>query len=162
MRLILCLAAATTVSIGCRHSSEGTRGEARDSSFAALQARGAGAMGVNQYTSSHRFDPLPDGGRIELQRDVDDSAGVVQIRRHLLEIARAFAAGRFDTPEFVHSRAVPGTAVMAAKRDRITYTYRDLPRGGEVRLQSGDTTAVSAIHDFLAFQRMEHHVGMRR
>src|ERR1051325_8166932 len=56
-----------------------------DSAFAAVQARGADpqAMGVDQYTSVHRFDTLPDGGRIELQRNVDDSAGVAQIRRHL-------------------------------------------------------------------------------
>ena len=43
--------------------------------FAALQARGLLAMGVDQYTSTHRFDMLPDGARIQLQRDTDDPAG---------------------------------------------------------------------------------------
>jgi hypothetical protein len=128
-----------------------------DSSFAALQARGKVAMGVDQYTSTHHFDPSPDGGRIELQRDVDDTAGVAQIRAHLQAIAKAFAAGDFTTPAFVHMQDVPGTSVMAAKRAAITYTYRALPRGGEVRITTKDRDAISAIHEFLAFQRKDHH-----
>src|SRR5689334_20931759 len=99
-----------------------------DSAFDALQTRGKRAMGVDQYTSSHQFDALPDGGRIELQRDVSDSAGVAQIRTHLQEITRAFKAGDFSTPAFVHLQSVPGTDVMARKRDLITYTYQELPR----------------------------------
>lgn len=132
-----------------------------DPAYAALQSRGAVAMGVNQYTSTHRFDPLPDGGRITLERDVDDSAGVAQIRRHLQESAVAFAQGRFDTPAFVHAETVPGTTVMAARALAIRYRYRDLPRGGEVRIESEDSVAVAAIHGFLAFQRKDHRVGMK-
>ena len=130
-----------------------------DTAFAALQSRGHVAMGVDQYTSSHRFEPLADGGRIELQRDVVDSLGVAQIRRHLQGIAVAFKAGQFDTPMFVHAQVVPGTAGMASHRDAIAYTYRDLPRGGEVRITSTDSLAIAAIHEFLAFQRSEHHAG---
>jgi hypothetical protein len=132
-----------------------------DSAFAAVQARGADrrGMGVDQYTSAHRFDALPDGGRIELQRAVDDSAGAAQIRAHLREIAAAFAAGDFRTPAFVHMQQVPGTAVMAAKRTAITYTVRDLPRGGEVRITTRDPEALAAVHAFVAFQRQDHHAG---
>lgn len=131
-----------------------------DAAYRALQSRGAVAMGVNQYTSSHRFDPLPDGGRIALERDVDDSAGVAQIRRHLQEVAVAFAQGRFETPAFVHAEAVPGTTVMAARAAAIRYRYRDLPRGGEIRITAHDSSIVVAIHEFLAFQRTDHRVGM--
>lgn len=137
-----------------------------DSAFAALQARGADrrAMGVDQYTSAHRFDALADGGRVELQRGVDDSAGVAQVRRHLREIAAAFAAGDFRTPAFVHARGgaagpVPGAAGMAARRVAIAYTYRDLPRGGEVRITTRDPEALRAVHAFVAFQRADHRAG---
>jgi hypothetical protein len=116
-------------------------------------------MGVDQYTSIHLFDALPDGGRIELQRAVDDSAGVAQIRRHLRTIAGAFAGGDFGTPAFVHAQKVPGTDVMAAKRSLISYTVRDLPRGGELRITTRDPAAIAAVHDFMAFQRMDHHAG---
>jgi len=132
-----------------------------DSAFAAVQARGADprGMGVDQATSVHRFDALPDGGRIELQRAADDSAGVAQVRRHLRGIAAAFAAGDFTTPAFVHMREVPGTAVMAAKRGTITYAVRDLPRGGEVRIATRDPEALAAVHAFVAFQRQDHRAG---
>jgi hypothetical protein len=116
-------------------------------------------MGVDQYTSTHRFEPLPDGGRIELQRDGADSAGAVQIREHMRQIASSFASGDFRLPGFVHARAVPGTDTMAARRADITYTVEDLPRGAALRLRSSSPAVVSAIHEFLAFQRRDHHSG---
>jgi hypothetical protein len=132
-----------------------------DSAYAAMQSRGEAAMRVDQYSSTHKFESLPDGGRIELQRDLDDSAGVERIRRHLRDVARAFAAGDFRSPFFVHAREVPGSRVMAARRDLISYTVRDLPRGGEVRIITADSAAVRAIHEFLAFQRHDHRAGER-
>ena len=39
---------------------------AQDTSFAAMQRRGKIAMGVDQYTSVHKFDDLTNGGRVEL------------------------------------------------------------------------------------------------
>lgn len=129
-----------------------------DSSFDALQQRGKSAMGVDQYTSVHRFDDLADGGRIELQRDVADSAGVRTIREHLRTIAAAFSAGDFQTPGFVHAQQVPGTTVMADKRAAIRYEFRELPRGGEVRITTLDPVALRAVHNFLAFQRTDHRV----
>jgi hypothetical protein len=130
-----------------------------DTSFAAMQQRGKIAMGVDQTTSTHKFDALPTGGRIELQRDVDDSAGVAQIRAHIRDIAKAFSSGDFSTPEFVHMQSVPGTKVMREKRSVISYQPRDLPRGAELLIRSKDSTAIAAIHEFMAFQRGEHHAG---
>ena len=160
--LLLFLLLAPLALASCRSPREEPAAAAKvagDSTFAALQQRGHQAMGVDQYTSSHRFDPLPDGGRIELQRDSVDSAGVAQIREHLRGIARAFDAGDFTTPSFVHATdSVPGTRVMTAKRDAISYTFAPLPRGGEVRIRTSDPDAVRAVHEFLAFQRGDHRV----
>lgn len=130
-----------------------------DTGFAALQQRGKKAMGVDQYTSTHRFDALPDGGRIELQRDSTDSAGVARIRAHMRGIAAAFAAGDFSTPMFVHMREVPGTRVMIERRRLIHYSVKDLPRGAEVLMVTHDPAALAAIHEFMAFQRRDHHSG---
>jgi hypothetical protein len=132
---------------------------AQDTSFAGIQRRGQQAMGVDQYTSTHKFDALPDGGRIELQRDSDDSAGVAVIRAHIRDIAAAFRNGDFSTPAFVHMQRVPGTTVMAAKRKVITYEPKDLPRGAELRIRTTDPEALIAIHEFMAFQRSDHHAG---
>jgi hypothetical protein len=124
-----------------------------------LQKRGALVMGVDQYTSTHVFDDLADGGRIELQRDVDDTTGVKVIRAHLQTIAKAFKAGDFSASATVHNQAVPGTNVMAANRARISWTYSDLPRGGQLRIRGKDAATIRAIHEFLAFQRGDHHAA---
>ena len=135
---------------------------AHDSAFRAMQERGKLAMGVDQYTSTHHFDALANGGRIELQRDVSDSVGVARIREHMREIARAFQAGDFSTPTMVHLREVPGARIMAAKRAVISYDPRDLPRGAELRITTSDDEARRAIHEFMAFQRGEHHAGGKK
>ncbi len=138
-----------------------TANSSGDSAFAQLQQRGETAMGVNQYTSQHVFEPLPDGGRIVLQREVEDSVGTETIRAHMDTIAAAFSTGDFAIPGFVHSTAeVPGTGEMKALRSEITYTPRDLPRGAEVVITTNNPKAIAAIHEFLAFQRMDHRAGM--
>jgi hypothetical protein len=129
-----------------------------DSAVRALQDRGAKHMGVDQYTSVHHFASLPDGGRIELQRAVEDTAGVREIRHHLQQIAEAFRRGDFKIPGLVHDTAeVPGTRKMAEHKAHISYEFHELPRGGEVRIISSDHEAIAAIHEFLEFQRHEHH-----
>ena len=150
---------ALALAAGCRGADDGR--------FAGVQDRGALAMGVNQYTSSHVFQALPDGGRIVLERDSVDAAGTATIREHMRDIATRFAAGDFRQPGFVHAQTVPGAAVMAARRGAITYLADTLPRGGEVRIRSVDPEAIRAIHEFLAFQRSDHrasggdHLGHR-
>jgi hypothetical protein len=143
---------------GCTRKDAAVRS---DSSFAALQQRGETAMGVNQYTSQHVFEPLPDGGRIVLQRKESDSSGTAAIRGHMRTISKAFSDGDFKLPGFVHNTTeVPGTAVMRRLKAVISYTPRDLPDGGEVVISTSNAEAVAAIHDFLAFQRMDHRAGM--
>ena len=127
-----------------------------DSAFALVQARGHAAMGVDQYTSFHQFESLPDGGRISLQRDPRDTSGVAQIRSHMQRIETAFARGDFTLPGLVHDRDVPGTAVMGGQPSRISYVADTLPGGGELRLRTSDPSAIAAIHQFLAFQRQDH------
>lgn len=131
-----------------------------DSAFADTQRRGATVMGVDQYTSRHVFEDLPDGGRIVLDRDdASDTVDVQTIRAHMRDIAIAFARGDFTAPGLVHAQEVPGTRVMAAKRDAISYAAADRPKGAEVRIRTTDRAAVAAVHQFLAFQRMDHRAA---
>ncbi len=132
----------------------------KDKDYAAMQERGSAVMGVDQYTSAHVFENLPDGGRVVLDRaDGADTSGVATIRLHMRDIATSFRAGDFTKPFQVHAQVVPGTAVMQARRSAITYDVVDRPRGGEVRLRSNDPVAIAAIHEFLAFQRTSHHAA---
>ncbi|MEA2705722.1 MAG: hypothetical protein QOH22_510, partial [Gemmatimonadaceae bacterium] len=104
-------------------------------------------MGVNQYTSQHIFEPLPDGGRVVLQRKENDTTGEATIRAHMRTIAEAFGRGDFALPGFVHATAaVPGTEAMKRLRKDIVYSPQDLPGGGEVVISSKNAEAVAAIH----------------
>lgn len=159
MRVRTCSIIAIAVLLACTARNE--TANTADSAFAALQQRGDTAMGVDQYTSAHIFEPLPTGGRIVLQRKETDSLGESKIRAHMRTIATAFANGDFALPGFVHAMAdVPGTARMKELRSAINYSARDLPRGGEVVISTKNPDAVAAIHEFLAFQRMDHRAGM--
>ena len=162
-RLVVLLAAAALSAPPAAAQSEHDHHRRADSdtAFASMQERGKSAMGVDQYTSAHQFEDLPDGGRIELQRDSSDQAGVADIRTHLQRIAKAFAAGNFNVPGFVHAGEVPGTSVMRERRSRISYRFSPLPGGGEVRIRTADPTVRRAVHEFLAFQRREHRVSVR-
>jgi hypothetical protein len=151
---------------GCSASEEATpkteQANAKsDSAFTSLQRRGETAMGVDQYTSQHVFEPLPDGGRIVLQRKEVDLAGEETIRAHMRTIAAAFTRGDFAVPGFVHATTeVPGTAAMRRLRGEITYIPRDMPGGAEVVIATKNPDAIAAVHEFLAFQRMDHRAGM--
>ncbi len=122
-----------------------------------MQGRGQVAMGVDQYMSTHQFEALEDGGRIELQRNEVDPRDVATIRSHLKEVMSRMRRGDFSTSEFVHGQEPAGAQVMAARRDFIQYSYADLPRGGEIRIRTIDPEALRAIHAFIAFQQNEHH-----
>ncbi|HUF27396.1 MAG TPA: hypothetical protein VMM18_10500 [Gemmatimonadaceae bacterium] len=132
-----------------------------DSAFRALQARGANVMGVDQYTSVHRFDTLHDGGRIVLQRIEEDSAGTQTIRQHLRAIADAFGRGDFSMSREVHGMDVPGAAVLAERRAHITYEVRDVARGAELRIRTTDAAALKALRAFMEFQNADHRTGHR-
>lgn len=145
--------------VACGRPQTGTRTPSADSTFSAVQQRGATAMGVDQYTSSHVFETLSDGGRIVLQRDSVDPVGTKTIRAHMRDIARRFSAGDFSIPGMVHALEVPGSAVMATHRASIRYVVDTLPRGAQVRIITTDSTALAAVHTFLDFQRRDHRAN---
>lgn len=122
----------------------------RDTARAEMQRRVQPAA-VGATTTTPRMDDLPDGGRIELQRDGDDPQGAAQLRRRLADMASQFTGAAQAT-----GPAAPGTAVMAAKRAVIVYSMEILPRGAALRITSQDPEAVAAIHQYLAFRRRRH------
>ena len=84
--------------------------DAGDTAFKSMQSRGRMAMGVDQYTSTHRFEDLPDGGRMKLQRNRPDSAGVEAIERTSAGDCRCLCQGRFRCARAGARRGSSGSA----------------------------------------------------
>lgn len=131
-----------------------------DAHLAAVNTRGEKAMGFSQTETTHHFILQPDGGVIQVEvKDANDAQNREHIRRHLAHVARAFAAGDFDTPMLVHQRVPPGVPVMQRLGSEIAYTYEETERGARVRITTRNAEALAAIHDFLRFQITDHQTG---
>jgi hypothetical protein len=123
-----------------------------------VEKHGDEAMGFTHDKTTHHFRLYSDGGAIEVTaNDSKDSQNMQAIRSHLTHIATMFANGEFSIPMFVHDQVPPGVPVMTDKREKISYTFEELPTGGRVRIKTANAEALKAIHDFLRFQIEDHH-----
>jgi hypothetical protein len=127
---------------------------------AALNKRGADAMGFDQDATVHHFRLAATGGSIEVEvRRADDDAQREQIRTHLRQIVDDFAQGDFGKPLATHAEVPPGVAGMQAHRAAITYRYEETPLGARVRIETADADALKAVQAFLRYQIAEHKTG---
>ncbi len=125
-----------------------------------MNERGEAGMGFSQTATGHHFLIQPGGGVIEVDaKSADDAGDRDNIRHHLAHIARAFANADFDIPMFVHDSVPPGVPEMKELRQKINYTFRETPQGGQVVIQTSDPRALAAIHKFLRYQIEEHQTG---
>jgi hypothetical protein len=133
----------------------------QDNSHRAMNERGAKVMGFDQEKTSHHFYLYDDGGAIDIAiKNPSDVKNRDAIRSHLPHIAMMFSGGDFNAPMLVHdSAAVPGTAVLAQRKDAISYKYAETASGGRVNIVTKDSAALDALHEFLRHQISEHRTG---
>jgi hypothetical protein len=124
-----------------------------------LAPMAACGQNVDQAPAVQVFEALPNGGIIELQRASNDSVGMREIRTHLRAIAQAFISADVAAPPHLRLASAPGARVMLDRRNNIRFDYRDLPRGGALRISTADRIAQKAIWEFIAYQRNEHLAG---
>ena len=133
---------------------------AQDAHHEGVDKRGDHVMGFSHEKTTHHFRLYRDGGAIEVTaNDAKDAESRDQIRMHLSHIAKMFAGGDFNAPMLIHDRVPPGVPVMQRLKAEIRYEYRDVERGGTVRITSANAEAVAAVHDFLKFQIEDHRTG---
>jgi hypothetical protein len=127
----------------------------------AMNDSGAMAMGFDQERTAHHFLLYRDGGVIDIAvKDASDTKDRDAIRAHLPHIAMMFGSGDFEVPMLVHdTRDIPGTAVLSARKDTISYRYHETPNGGSVEIMTTDAETLQALHAFLRYQIQEHHTG---
>ena len=144
---------AATKSSASAHSHQSASGST-------LESRGGRAMGFEQSMTTHHFLLKPNGGAIQVQAN-DPQHTVIpgQIRKHFHRLAAPFAAGDFEIPLMVHDTVPPGANAMKRLREKIHYTYREMPTGARLVIKTADPSALDAIHDFLRYQIREQETG---
>ena len=125
-----------------------------------MEHRGNQGMGFDQQKTTHHFLLRKDGGAIQVTANsAGDKASQEEIQMHLRHISQAFQSGDFNIPMFVHDQTPPGVATMKRLKDQIKYKYEPAENGGRVAISSANAEAVTAIHEFLKFQIVEHKTG---
>jgi hypothetical protein len=125
-----------------------------------VEHRGDQAMGFDHTKTTHHFSLTPSGGAIQVTaNDPEDSGSRDRVRMHLAHIAKMFADGNFEIPMFIHDQMPPGAAAMKQLKADIAYKYVEIEHGAKVVISSEKPAAISAVHDFLAFQIKDHHTG---
>jgi hypothetical protein len=127
---------------------------------AELKKHGEMAMGFDQDKATHHFVLSATGGSIAVAaNDPADRLTRDQVRHHLQEIAKSFAAGDFEKPLMTHGEMPSGVSGMQRHKQDIHYTFESSDRGGVVRIMTSNADAVDAIHDFLRYQIRAHATG---
>jgi predicted ester cyclase len=127
------------------------------SSMSSMLQRGDIAMGFNQIKIVHHFIATPTGGEIMIvAQNSNDNDTIKQIRKHVVDIQKDFSEGNFTKPFFIHAQQVPGTNLMAERKDLITYRIRQIDNGSVLLLTTNDQQLILAIHQFIAFQSTQH------
>jgi hypothetical protein len=117
---------------------------------------GAAVMPFDLDATTHVFEKLDDGGLQTVLADTDDPEQVALIRAHLSEEAERFARGDFHDPAMIHGDDMAGLHALVMGHDRITITYGEVERGGEIRYVSQDPTLIEALHEWFDQQLSDH------
>ena len=160
--MILCAAGAPAQSTSTAEHDQSAQHDtsAMHGGHSGMNERGEKGMGFSQTATTHHFLLSSTGGSIEVEaNDPADKATRDQIRKHLRHIAKAFAAGDFQIPMFVHDKVPDGAPEMKRLRSKIRYAYQQTERGGRVVISTRDKRALAAVHRFLRFQIAEHKTG---
>ena len=125
-----------------------------------MKKRGDLAMGFDQDKVSHHFRLTADGGSIEVSvKETADEKTRDEIRDHLKTISHEFADGIFTSPIATHAEVPPGVTALRERKARVKYSYEETAGGGRVLIQTTDSAAKKAVHDFLSYQIREHATG---
>lgn len=122
-----------------------------------MMERGEIAMGFDQNKIKHDFVETTNGGEIRISAlDSNDIHTIHAIRTHVKEIQNEFSQGNFNKPFFIHEQIVPGTKIMAEKKNLMNFSTLDTEYGGVLILTTNDADILDAIKKFMVFQSSEH------
>lgn len=111
--------------------------------------------------TSHVFEKVRTGGVQRVVADSEDAGQVALIRGHLSEQAERFARGDFHDPAMIHGEEMPGLHALMMGYERLSISYREIERGGEITYASSDPALVEAIHLWFDAQLSDHGAHAR-
>jgi len=121
---------------------------------------GSMVMPFDQNVAMHMFVPNASGGTMQIMVHDGDPKQVALVRTHLSQEAGKFRNGGFSDPAYVHGKNMPGLAALSAGAKRLQVTYAQTPTGARIGFRSSDPGIVSAIHEWLAAQDLDHNGGL--
>ena len=104
----------------------------------------------------------PDGAEIVVHGLEDAVRELKALSKPFLNWAGKAERLSFQVPSlplFVHATEPPGVATMKERRAQMSFRYEEVDKGGKVVVQTDDTSALAALHEFLRFQIREHKTG---
>jgi uncharacterized protein (DUF305 family) len=123
-----------------------------------VAARGPNVMPFDLTQTLHDFQSVKDGGILTVTtNDPKNKTQIQLVREHLQKEFQKFSQGNFSDPASLHGENMPGLSTMAAGIKRIKINYTSLPNGARLTFITSDPTLISAIHQWFAAQRMDHH-----
>jgi hypothetical protein len=117
---------------------------------------GREVMPFDLDATTHVFEKLDEGGLQTVVADTDDAEQIALVRAHLSEEAERFARGDFHDPATIHGEDMAGLHALVTGHERLSITYREVERGGEIRYASEDPSLVEAIHAWFDAQVADH------
>jgi hypothetical protein len=117
---------------------------------------GAAVMPFDLDATTHVFEKVPTGGVQSVVADTDDPTQIDLVRAHLADEAERFARGDFHDPAMIHGEDMAGLHELVMGHQRLSVTYRDVERGGEIRYVSEDSDLVDAVHRWFDAQLADH------
>lgn len=117
---------------------------------------GRAVMPFDLEATTHVFEKLEQGGLQTVVADGDDAEEIALVRDHLAEEAARFARGDFHDPSTIHGEDMAGLHALVTGHERLSITYREVERGGEIRYTSEDPSLVEAIHAWFDAQLVDH------
>jgi len=117
---------------------------------------GSIVMAFDLEKTTHVFESTPTGGIQTVVADNEDPEQVALVRGHLAEEADRLSRGDFHNPSMIHGGDMAGLHVLVAGYERMSVTYREVERGGEIRYESEDGDIVEALHMWFEAQLRDH------
>lgn len=153
----LLMAVIVVVLAGCGADQESERSDSTSQRQEEVAERGAEVMPFDLETTTHRFEPTPEGlVQTVVADDPGDAEQVELVQDHLTSEAERFRSGDYRDPAAIHGESMPGLAELEAGAASVTIEYQPRDDGAQLTFRTDDPALVDALHRWGEAQTADH------